>query len=686
MASVQNNIAGIQQISNQWLTDITNQITTQVSANISNSFSATLNRISMKVVNKPVYNIINDYSSAYTRIEASIGGAVQAQERLNDAAGQGTQGAQKQAGAWETLTGVFEKAKGVAEKLKSVMETVLEPAAEQQKWEDLFKVKTGNDKIGTAMFDKFKQKALETGQDVNKSMESVLSFYPKTKNTDQLDTLMNYATRLSMMSPEGKDIGDTSSAITSAFEGDSGDLASMLQVDEEDLGGLDLVAGTGNMKAFLSTLGNIMTTAGMTSTSLQTMMDSPVNQWQALLGNYNNSLATMGQGALTAFTPLLSLLNDAFANGTFQPIIDGMSIGLALLAQGFSAVVQGALFLWNVLSGTLPVILPLLLGIVAGVIAYRIAMGAAAIATNMSAIATGIATAAQGIYNAVLNANPIALVIGLVIALIIAFLGIVSALQPVRDFLANMFRALGQIVADFVGFTIDLWTGFINGIIAAANFLLGGINKVVGAVGKFIGIESEINLHLEQVDSSQFKQDIQMGIENTFEATADLTQNFDINKLKEKLNIGGNTNNEQNFNQWNNNNPGDKSKLPETPVPPVIPVTPSPPAGPTVPTGMNMPSGPNAFQNTAAPTNINSVNTVGSVGSINDTVDISSEDLEMMRELAEIQAIQNFVELTPTVQVTTGNINNAGDIDTIINKIGQKLNEEFVSTAQGVYT
>ncbi|MNV75478.1 hypothetical protein D3C71_1687660 [compost metagenome] len=72
--------------------------------------------------------------------------------------------------------------------------------------------------------------------------------------------------------------------------------------------------------------------------------------------------------------------------------------------------------------------------------------------------------------------------------------------------------------------------------------------------------------------------------------------------------------------------------------------------------------------------------------SINDTVDISSDDLKMLRELAEIQAIQNFVQLTPTVQVTTGNINNAGDIDTIINKIGQKLNEEFVSTAQGVYT
>lgn len=83
------------------------------------------------------------------------------------------------------------------------------------------------------------------------------------------------------------------------------------------------------------------------------------------------------------------------------------------------------------------------------------------------------------------------------------------------------------------------------------------------------------------------------------------------------------------------------------------------------------------------PSNVNRVN---EVGSINDTVDISSDDLKMLRELAELQAIQNFVELTPTVQVTTGNINNAGDIDSIITKIGQVLQEEFVSTAQGVYT
>lgn len=93
---------------------------------------------------------------------------------------------------------------------------------------------------------------------------------------------------------------------------------------------------------------------------------------------------------------------------------------------------------------------------------------------------------------------------------------------------------------------------------------------------------------------------------------------------------------------------------------------------------------PNNAQTAA--TNMSNIGKVGEVGKINEKVDVSSDDLDMLRELAEIQAIQNFVELTPTVQVTTGNINNSGDIDSIITKIGQKLKEEFVSTAQGVYT
>lgn len=80
--------------------------------------------------------------------------------------------------------------------------------------------------------------------------------------------------------------------------------------------------------------------------------------------------------------------------------------------------------------------------------------------------------------------------------------------------------------------------------------------------------------------------------------------------------------------------------------------------------------------------NINKVNEVGRIG---DTVDISSEDLKMMRELAEMNAIQNFVSLTPTVNVQTGDIRNGYDVDTIIARIEQSLTDQIASSAQGVY-
>lgn len=82
---------------------------------------------------------------------------------------------------------------------------------------------------------------------------------------------------------------------------------------------------------------------------------------------------------------------------------------------------------------------------------------------------------------------------------------------------------------------------------------------------------------------------------------------------------------------------------------------------------------------------IANINKVGEVGKIRDTVDISSEDLRIMRELSEMNAIQNFVSLTPTVQITGDNhFSNGYDIDTVISRINQGLEEEIASSARMV--
>lgn len=94
-------------------------------------------------------------------------------------------------------------------------------------------------------------------------------------------------------------------------------------------------------------------------------------------------------------------------------------------------------------------------------------------------------------------------------------------------------------------------------------------------------------------------------------------------------------------------------------------------------------SGPNSFASKAGV--IPDIGKVGKVGKIEDKVDISSEDLKLMRELAEMKTIQNFVSLTPTVQVTTGDVREEADINKIVAGIKTVLQEEIASSAAGTF-
>jgi len=82
----------------------------------------------------------------------------------------------------------------------------------------------------------------------------------------------------------------------------------------------------------------------------------------------------------------------------------------------------------------------------------------------------------------------------------------------------------------------------------------------------------------------------------------------------------------------------------------------------------------------------NGLANVDKVGKIEDTVDVSSEDLKLMRELAEMKSIQNFVTLMPTVQVTTGDIRSDVDVDMIVRRIEESLEREIANSAQGVFS
>lgn len=79
------------------------------------------------------------------------------------------------------------------------------------------------------------------------------------------------------------------------------------------------------------------------------------------------------------------------------------------------------------------------------------------------------------------------------------------------------------------------------------------------------------------------------------------------------------------------------------------------------------------------------IDEVGKVKKIEGKVDVASEDLKVMRELAEMKSIQNFVTLTPSVSVGKVDIRNGADEKSFVAHITKELQEQMVTAAQGVY-
>ncbi|WP_168120962.1 tape measure protein [Paenibacillus sp. HB172176] len=92
---------------------------------------------------------------------------------------------------------------------------------------------------------------------------------------------------------------------------------------------------------------------------------------------------------------------------------------------------------------------------------------------------------------------------------------------------------------------------------------------------------------------------------------------------------------------------------------------------------------PGASQSSNA---LDSIGKVGEVGKVRDTVDISSEDIKLMRELAEMNNVQNFMSVSPQLSFGDTHVRQDGrSVDEIIANITERMNQEIVSSAKGVY-
>ncbi|WP_156934283.1 hypothetical protein [Paenibacillus zanthoxyli] len=443
-----------------------------------------------------------------------------------------------------------------------------------------------------------------------------------------------------------------------------------------------------------------------------------IADWNQMNKNVDKLFGKMGEKAMGALRPVMDVLNKALTSNQFAPIIDSIAQAFLVVANVLAMVVNGFLWLVSVITANWDIIKPILEAIA---VVYL----AALIIQLYAAVAGVLAMAA-----AWLVANwPILLVIAAIAlvffvlqklgvsageavgAVVGAFGVLIAFIQNVGIFFYNTFTAIGDFLTNLFNdpvYTIQkllynlamqtlnvLYSmaqgaegfagGFMKVMADAFNWIINKFNSMVDEMSGIpffdkLGIgKLKMELlnpeapHAASETIDKFRKDL-----SAFEPQTDKEQRHTDKKsyvsyseAYKKYSKKGEdfVDSFSNVGRKAKDATKDKTGAKTQDL-----------AG----AASGSRTGLTLFGNQGG--NINNVARVGEVGSVKDTVDISSDDLAMLRELAEIQAIQNFVELTPTVQVTTGNINNAGDIDSIINKINKKLSEEFVSTAQGVYT
>ncbi|BDR86137.1 hypothetical protein [Clostridium tetani] len=570
----------------------------------------------------------------------------------------------------------------------------------------------GNKNVGRAFFDKINDYALISQYGLKDFAAISRQFIQFTKNTDKLMDLNKLSERLAFLDP------------TQGLEGAGFALKEILGGDGMSLKGrFGFAAGeikqlkeATNMDDFMKKFDSMLNSKGGTQKAVEEAAGAAISLWDNLIANVQTSFSKAGNNALETLKPLLKALNEGFKDGKFQPFFDG-------LANGLVTVVNAGVRLFNIIQligssiqnnwGTIG---PIIFGVVGALIMYNsvltignIIMGISntikgihAAYTTMQAGATFSATAAQWGLNAALLACPLMwIVIGIVaiIAAIVAWSIHTNGLKVTwlmfTNYLLTAWDSIKINAVMLANKVINCWDSiligsarlnigvqnalgnmkagglmilqnFVNGAIDLINDLIKCVNKIPGvsieAIDKItFGTEAMAENELAKLARNKALSDYiaekdaakkvrQDNLDNMInKANADLAKRqADIaTARKEHINSSASGSNTSNL-----NNIMDK---------------------------WNKAQGPGKLASEA------DKDKKKHLKSIDDKINISNEHLEMLRDLAEQESIHNFTTLSPTVQITTGDIKEEADINKIIDKIESYMENELVNSAEGVY-
>lgn len=667
----------------------------------------------------------NRASAALQQLVISQNRAANEQEKLNDSI-------DKSPNFIEKLQDKIKSFKEENFTIEKAFDSTIGGAARLEQQINTVSSALGNEGAGKQFFKGLTDYANQSAYSLEEFTGISMDFMKVTKDTDKLMNLNKSAEKLSLVDPT-QGLEGSASAIKEALAGDYGALMENFGFEGADQEFLESSSGIDD---FINKFDEILNKKGATEQALEEVNNSAIVQLNNLKSNIQTSFAEAGYGALQILKPILSTINEAFQQGRFQPVFDSISNGLIIISSIAKGVADIFCWIGEIVLNNWSFIGPLVWGIVASLIAYDIAMGIAWLATVKTTIAKGIHAIASGIEtlaivaliiaqdglnaalvacNAALAACPIVWIIIAIIMLIAVFYAAVGAINhfagtslSATGMIAGAFMTvlafIGNLFVGIINFVIQMGVVLWNHILTFAEFFANIFNDPIGSIVRLfggmadsiLGILEGIASAIDAVFGSNLAEAVNgwrgglKGLVKDLVGEAEIKfDRKDANALKldrfeygEAFDIGDKfgRNIEDKFDIGNLFD--SMGKVPYGP--------------PEPPTNIMDNLNNNKVGNSEGGGGLGSPGNLGDLGkgitgandhlkNIDDKMDVSNEHLEMMRDLAEQESVQNFVTLTPTVQVTTGDIKEEADINTIISRIETYMENELVNSAEGVY-
>ncbi|WP_252238630.1 tail length tape measure protein [Clostridium sp. VAP51] len=626
------------------------------------------------VIQMQQIQLIQQQISLTNVLQINVQKAADEQDKLNQNVNKSTSSMSALAAkASETFKSFFN-----TESLKKGIETVIGEASKMQDKMISVQGMLGDKGAGTAYFNHLQKQANESGFSFDELKNNAQSFMGVTKNTESLDKLANLSERLSLGN-SGEGISGAGGAINSMLSGDGSDLKEKFGFSSENIG---ILQASNDLDDFSSKFDELLNAKGLDASMLDEFNNSVSSQFENLKENFDSSLGEAGQGALEAFAPVMEIINGMFSNGSFQVFFDLISIGLGVLATTISWICEIVRNNWGIIESILIAIGIYLLGTI--------------IPSVFTLIAQGLAVAATWII-----ANlPILMVIGAIALLIYVLMQCGITTQQVCGFIGGIFMVIFGYIYNRIVFIWNIFASLAEFVENVFNHPLYSIQRLFyniwNSIVEFVG--SALDWIVEKAKSIPFLKDLigdfsigafKVDIPDPPEdyktvqrmEYKDLGNEFDFgytkagnflsgagNKLQDVTskidNFKNNINLDDIRNKSNNSLGNNSGGIPS-----------------------DMGGGSDALTSAIDNTNLGNNVSEGSeaIKGINDSVEVSNENLDLMNDLAELESLQNFITLTPTVQVTTGDIRKEADIDTIISRIESYMENEMTNSAEGLY-